>query len=1000
MKLLNSRLSALFLFLTIFQFHAFAQEIEISGKVTAAEDGSGLPGVTILIIGTAQGTQSDINGNYKLKATTGANLEFRFLGYTSERRTVNGSDPINIVLKEEVKALKEAVVIGYGSVRKKDLTGAVTSISSKDFQTGVVTTADQLIAGKAAGVQITPNGGGPGSGSTIRIRGGASLSASNDPLIVIDGVPVQGGIAGSPNALSLINPNDIENITILKDAASAAIYGSRGSNGVILVTTKRGTKGGQPTLSFSSQNSIGVIPRYVDVLSASELRRVVNDSGTAVQRALITDSTTSTDWQKQIYQLARTFDQNLSYGGSFKNVPFRVSVGYLNQTGILKTDEMNRVTTAINLSPTFLDGSLKVQLNLKGSYSSSFFANGGAIGSAVGFDPTKPVYTKETSRLIEGKDYGYYEYLDADGRPLSLSPKNPVAMLNQSSNRSNVYRSISNVTIDYTPKFFPDISANLNLGYDISKGTGNSFTTDSSAVAYEQKGASNQYKQENRNLLGEFYLKYNKEIPKLKSKIEVLAGTSFQDFYTIDTYYRGLTYKGDTILGSKPLQFPFDKPQNRIQSFYGRLIYSLNNKYLLSATVRQDGSSKFGRENRWGLFPTLAVAWTVSEENFLKNQKLLSTLKFRLSYGETGQQDGLQNYGYLPRFSAGAPTVQYPFGNNYYQSFAPIAFDPNIKWETSTTYNAAIDFGLFDERISGSVDFYMKKTSDLLNTISLPSGSNFSDQVQTNVGSVENKGVELSINSTPILTPNLIWNLGFNITYNKNTITKLIAVEDSNYVGLATGGIGLDRNIQLHRVGNTFQAFYVLEQVYDSNGKPIEGQFIDQNNDGRINEKDFVIKHQPAPKFLFGLSTSVTWKKLTIGMVVRANYGNYVYAGQWAGSGAYSSILTANPFLSNGSGNLLETNFDGNIADSPKNTYRFFSSYYLRNAAFIKFDNINVSYNFGEVYKKLRLAANFNLQNAFIISKYAGINPELSNGIDNSIYPIPRVFTLGLSLTY
>lgn len=980
---------------------AFGQEMEVSGKVTDAKDGSGLPGVTVLVIGTTNGAITDINGTYNVKATPGATLEFRFLGFTTERRIVGANGTVdNVSMSEEVKNLKEAVVIGYGSVRKKDLTGAVTSISSKDFQSGTITTADQLISGKAAGVQITPNGGSPGAGATIRIRGGASLNASNDPLYVIDGVPVQGGIDGSPNPLGLINPNDIENITILRDASAAAIYGSRASNGVILITTKKGTKGAAPTLSFSSQNSVAVIPKYVDVLSAAEFRKIVSDSGTTPQKALIKDSTTSTDWQKEIFQLARTLDQNLSYGGSLFGVPYRISAGYLNQTGILKTDVMDRITGAINVSPSFMDGSLKLNVNLKGSYSSNQFANQGAIGAAVGFDPTKPVYSTDTSRLVRGRYDGYYEWLDAKGRPLSLAPRNPVAMLYQTKNRSFVYRSLGNVTLDYTPTFFPDLTASLNLGYDISNGHGVTSTSDSSALSYETKGNSGRYKQENSNLLGEFTLRYLKEIGSIHSKIEFLAGTSFQKFATTNTFYRGLNYRGDTIAGTKPLLFPNDKPENRIQSFYSRLIYTFYNRYILTATAREDGSSRFGRTNRWGFFPSAALAWEISEEGFMKKLPVVSNLKLRLSYGETGQQDIGANYAYLPRYSVGQPTVMYPFGDQYNTMYAPIAYDPNIKWETTTSYNAAIDYGFFDERITGSVDFYLKKTSDMLNTIPVPSGSNFSDQVLTNVGGIENKGVEFSINTIPVQKDNLVWNVGFNVTYNENKITKLVSVTDSNYLGVPTGGIGLGRNIQLNSIGSPLNGFYVLEQYYDSKGKPVEGQFVDQNGDGKITEKDFVKKHQPTPKMFFGFNTNVTWNRLTVGMVVRANYGNYVFTNQVATSGSYANILTSNPFLNNGSGNITETNFDGNLGNGVNNINRYYSSYYLRDASFIRFDNINFSYDFGKVWSKLRVAANLNIQNALVITKYKGIDPEMFSGIDNNIYPRPRVFVLGLSLTY
>jgi iron complex outermembrane receptor protein len=984
-------------FLLIFSLPGWAQTVNVTGNVRSALDNEPLPGVGVQIKGTTRGAITDIDGNFKLEAENGNVLVISFLGYKTVEITVGPGANYNVLLQEDVKELGDVVVIGYGTAKKKDLTGSVTSISTKDFQNGVITTPDQLISGKAAGVQITPNGGGPGAGSTIRIRGNASLSASNDPLIVIDGVPVDNrGIAGSPNPLSLINPNDIENISILKDASAAAIYGSRASNGVILITTKKGARGAKPTLTISSQNSISVIPRYVDVLSAAEVRKLVKDSGTVAQQALITDSTTSTDWQREIFQLARTFDQNISYSGELFKTPFRISAGYLNQTGILKTDLMNRVSNAINISPTFFDGSVKVNLNLKNSYSSNRFANGGAIGSALVYDPTKPVYARGEDANRFG---GFYE-ITTDGIPTSLAPRNPVGMLYMTRNISNVYRSVGNLTIDYIPSFFPDLTANLNLGYDVSRGSGFVETSPVSAMAFEQGGSYNQYKQHNSNQIAEFFLRYNKESEDKKHRVEVLGLTSYQDVLTTNFFYRGLNYFRDTIQGTTPLLFDKDKPQWRIASLLSRANYSYMSKYFITATVRRDGSSRFGRNNRWGTFPSAAVAWTLSEEAFLKDNNTISLLKFRLGYGSTGQQDIGQNYAYLPRYSIGVPSVQYPFGGQFYTMISPIAYDPNIQWETSIFTNLAVDFGILKDRINGSIDFYRKSTKDLLNVIPIPSGSNFSDQVFTNVGNMENRGVEITINTIPIQKEDFVWNFNFNVTFNRNEVTKLRPVADSNFIGNLTGGIGLGRTIQIHTVGFPQNSFYVLQQVYDANGKPIEGEFVDQNGDGIINEKDFIKMKDPWPNTFFGISTDFTYKNFTFGMVWRGSLGNYVFANQQATSGTIQSVINNNPFITNGSGDIRETRFSGNLPDGAKNNNRFFSSYYLRDASFIRADNIYMSYNFGEVYGRMRLAANFNLQNPLVITRYKGIDPEIFNGIDNTIYPRPRVFTAGVTLNY
>jgi iron complex outermembrane receptor protein len=817
---------------------------------------------------------------------------------------------------------------------------------------------------------------------------------------VVDGVPVDNkGIAGSPNPLSLINPNDIENISILKDASAAAIYGSRASNGVILITTKKGSRGAKPSWTFSSQNSISVIQKFVDVLSADEIRKLVNDSGTVAQKALITDSTTSTDWQKEIFQVARTFDQNLSYSGEIFKTPFRISGGYLNQTGILKTDLMNRLSNAINISPTFFNGSLKLNLNIKSSISSNRFANGGAIGTAISYDPTKPVYAKNENGNQSDRFGGFYE-ITTNGAPTSLAPRNPVGMLMMNKNISRVFRSVGNITLDYIPSFFPDITANLNLGYDMSRGRGSSETSPVSAMAFEQGGSFNEYKQENRNQVVEFYLKYNKESADKNHRLDVMGLTSYQDVLTTDYFYRGLNYFRDTIQGTTPLLFDRDKPQYRIASLLGRVNYAFKSKYLFTATVRRDGSSRFGRDTRWGTFPSAAVAWTVSEESFLKKVNWVDLLKFRVGYGTTGQQDIGQNYAYLPRYSFGVPSVQYPFGDRFYKMVSPIAYDPNIKWETSVFTNFAIDFGFLDNRINGSVDFYRKSTKDLLNVIPVPSGSNFSDQVFTNVGNMENRGVEITINTVPIQKKDFTWNFNFNVTFNRNEVTKMRAVEDSNFIGNLTGGIGLGRTIQINTVGFPQNSFYVLQQVYDQSGKPIEGEFIDQNGDGIINDKDFVKMKNPWPSTFLGFSTDFTYKNFTFGMVWRGSIGNYVFANQQATSGTQQSIINSNPFISNASGDFRDTQFSGNLPEASKNTNRFFSSYYLKNASFLRADNIYASYNFGEVHKGVRLAANINVQNPFVLTYYQGIDPEIFNGIDNTIYPRPRIFTLGLTANF
>lgn len=971
--------------------YAQEQELMITGKVVAAEDGSGLPGVNVVNTTRKTGAQSDIEGMYKVKAMVGDILEFRFLGYTTETRTVGALVVIDVTLKEETKQLKEAVVIGYGTTTKKDMTGSVASVSSKDFQKGVISTPDQLISGKVAGVQITNNGGGPGSGSTIRIRGGASLKATNDPLIVIDGVPIDNvSVKGSPSILALINPNDIESVTVLKDASATAIYGSRASNGVIIYTTKKGSKGAKPTLSFTSQFSISTIAKRLNVLNGDQYRKLVLDSGTGPQKQML--GKYNTDWQKVIFQPARTSDNALSFTGGRKNLSYRLSGGWFEQEGILRTDKLQRQTISLNVTPEFFDNSLKVGLNMKLSRSQSRFTDAGVIGTAVSFDPTQPVYNI-TSEGISPRYGGYYEWLNNDGKPNTQAARNPLGLLEMYNKNSEAYRSIANITLDYKPSFFPDISFNLNGGYDIGFGQEMEIVSDSAARNYYDKGLRSRSKEGKQNLLLDGYVKYLKYIPNLKSKVDVMIGASYQDFQLRQTFYRSKNYYGEiNPLFTNPT-FPSDRPQNRLISAFGRLNYTFNEKYLVTATFRRDGSSRFAENVRWGFFPSAAFAWQIKEESFLKNVNAISDLKIRIGYGETGQQDIGLNYAYIPKYTIADSSARIQFGDSSYRVYRPEPFDPNLHWETTKTYNAGIDFGFLDGKISGSLDVYYKKTDDLLNQIKIPVGLNFSDNVTTNFGNLENRGLEFSINYDAISTDDWSWTVGGNATYNKNRILSLFSLGDTVRSGITAGSIGLDRYIQYQTEGAPINSFRVYEQVYGANGKPIENSYVDQNGDGKINNDDLILKHSPAPTMMFGFSSSVRYKQLSLSTVARANVGNYVY-NSVDGGGAYFNSTKGINAASNIPSSYYNTNFKG--ADDK----RFYSSYYLRNASFLRIDNINLVYDFGEVSEGWLLSTNFTVQNVAVFTKYKGIDPEIFNGVDSNIYPRPRTFVIGLSLTH
>ncbi|RZK46865.1 MAG: SusC/RagA family TonB-linked outer membrane protein, partial [Pedobacter sp.] len=840
--------------------------------------------------------------------------------------------------------------------------------------------------------------GAPGAGSTIRIRGGASLSASNDPLIVVDGVPLDnGGVSGSPNALSLINPNDIETFNILKDASAAAIYGSRASNGVIIITTKKG-RAGKTRFNFNTQVSAATPVNKVDVLSAGQLRELVNQSGRTTYIPLL--GTANTDWQDQIYHTAVGTDNNLSITGSTKNMPYRFSIGYLDQGGILRTGSLQRTSVGISLSPRFFDDHLRVDVNVKGSMSKSRFANTGAIGASVFFDPTQPVYSDKTTRYL-----GYFEYLDPTSETglLALSPRNPVSLLEQRNDRSTVLRSIGNISLDYKFHFLPELRANLNLGYDVSQGTGKILVSDSAAMSYRRYkdlagvyhgGVENHYSQYKDNAVVEFYLNYAKELKGIDSRIDVTAGSGYYDFIT--TTINSPDYTSDGTIVSSP-KYNLDKPQYTMLSYYGRLIYSLNDKYILTAGVRTDGSSRFIAKERWGVFPSAALAWKISEEGFLRNSQVVSEMKLRLGYGVTGQQDGIGYYDYISYYNLSNNTAQYQLGDQYYNLYRPGGYYEGRRWEQTATYNAAIDYGFLNNRINGSVDVYYKKTTRLLNSIPQSAGTNFSNTIVANVGDMENRGVEFLVNADVIRSKNVNWTVSFNATYNKNKITKLTVSEDPTYPGAPYGGIsgGTGQTVLINSVDYARGAFYVYKQIYNKEtGKPIDGLFEDLNRDGIVNDKDLYQYKNADPRFFFGFSTNLTVGKWNAGFVMRANLDNYVYNNIFSNSGTTNAIFQ-NGFLGNASQEVLNTGITGT-----KNGYSL-SDYYVQNASFLRMDNINFGYSVGQVFqKRATLRLNANVQNVFVITKYKGLDPEISGGIDNNFYPRPRTFVLGANLDF
>jgi TonB-dependent starch-binding outer membrane protein SusC len=968
--------SSLIIFLIPLLF--FGQKVEVKGTITDEATKVTIPGVTITLKKSTNSVVSDSNGNYQIKAETGDIAIFSFLGYATVEKKITGKT-LNIALQETSKTLTEVVVIGYGSSKKKDLTGSVTSVNSKDFHKAPVTNVEGLIANKVAGVQITPRSGRPGAGSSIIIRGGSSLNASNDPLYVVDGVPLEGS-NGGPGVLSQLNPNDIESFTVLKDASAAAIYGSRASNGVIIIVTKKGSLK-ETKVDFSSTTRVTSIMEQAPVLSADEYRDLTSKlaaNGTPPKTA---PGTANTNWQDEIYQVAVATENNLSMSGALKSLPYRVSVGYLNQDGILRTGNYERFTALLNLSPKFFDNHLKVNLNLKGSFEDEHIANEGALWNARAFDPTQPV-------RVEDQTYGgYFQYTQFASNP-ALAIINPVSMLEQVNTRNENIRSVGNLQLDYSMHFLPDLHLNVNAGYDIAKGK----YLSSAAANYFPANLSDGYiyygdpSREVRNTLVESYLFYSKEIASIKSRLDITAGYSYNDFLT--TNYSYPTYRPDGVKqpNSDPV-FPFDKPSHSIISFYGRLNYVFNEKYLLTATLRQDGSSRFSEENRWGLFPSAAFAWKIKEESFLKDNRTFSDLKLRLGYGVTGQQDGIANYYHRPSYFSGFTDQQYTFGTNSYITVNPGAYNLNLKWEETASTNIGLDFGFLKNRLTASVDVYLKETKDLLNNTRVPLGFNQGSELLLNIGKMENRGVEFALKAIPIQTDNMSWDINFNFTYNENKITHLNDVSDE--------GIGLFSDATLvNTVGYPRNTFYLYHQVYGTNGMPIEGQMLDLNNDGMLNASDrYITNKSTAPRYLMGFSTNFQYKKWNVNTAFHANLDHYLFFQPYNNTIAITEFQTSQ----NLSTLYYETLFSRN------DPAQGFSDFYLQNASFLKMDNISIGYDFGKVLanSKVGLNLNFAVQNVFIITNYQGLDPEAltTNGNENP-YPVPRIFSLGLNLNF
>ena len=1007
---------------------AFAQ-IEVKGHVKDAA-GEDIIGATIRVEGTQTATVSDFDGNFVLKANEGATLVVSYVGY--QNATVKAAPTVEVILQDDAAVLNEVVVIGYGVARKSDLTGSVTALKPDSKNKGLVVNAQDMLQGKVAGVNITTNSGEPGSGAKIRIRGGSSLSASNDPLIVIDGIPIDNsGVAGSPNILSTINPQDIESFNVLKDASATAIYGSRGSNGVIIITTKKGRSGMAPQISYAGSLTISKNNKTLKVLNGDEFRSYITDLYGTDHDAYRALGTANTDWQDLIYRTAVSHDHNVTLTGALKQLPYRVSLGYTNQQGTLKNSDFERVTASFNLNPSLLDDHLRIDLNAKGMYSRASYANGGAVGAAISMDPSQDPYSftsqysKDMLGAAEGQMLnnfgGYYQWLGS-GSSLNDSTwpftkfkdatSNPLALLNNQTDVAHSRSFIGSADFDYKIHGFEDLRLHATLGIDISKGRQNThnFTSSPATPGSMYYGKQGYWQKVKRNTTLSAYAQYYKDFNK-DHHFDIMAGYEWQRFWqsekTDKPRYMPMT-NNDVALRGTQIDYEYAddnkefKTEHYLVSFFGRLNYTLMDRYMLTATLRDDGSSRF--KKHWALFPSVALAWKVKQETFLKDVQELSDLKLRLSWGKTGQQDGVSDYGWIHTYSKSVGTNGlYPIAGLDGVLYRPDNYTEDLKWETTTTYNVGLDLGFLDQRLTASFDFYYRKTTDLLNYAKAPAMSGYKNMMWQNIGSLKNTGFEATISWKAIQTKDWFWQLDYNFTYNKNEITDLEGVS-SNGMPVETGpnaGGGTGNYVQAHQVGYAANSFYVYQQVYDANGMPIENCVVDRNGDGVITPDDRYLYKNPTPPVTMGLSSRVEYKKFDLGMSFRANLGNYVF----------NDVLRGSSNVGETGAWVQQAYMANHLVDAMARNWQTWeltanqSDYYVQNASFLKCDNITLGYSFdslfkGNSYKGIGGRVYATCSNVFTITKYKGIDPEIGNGVDQNMYPRPISFIFGLNLNF
>lgn len=978
----------------------YAQNITVKGHVKDAL--GGVIGANVVEKGnTTNGTITDLDGNFTLTVPQGATLVVSFIGYKSQE--VAAAPSVVVTLQDDAELLETVVVIGYGSVKKNDLTGSVTAIKADEINRGAITSPDQMLQGKVPGLLVTPASGDPTGGATIRIRDAASLYASNDPLIVIDGVPVtsEGG-AGMANPLASVNPNDIESYTVLKDASATAIYGSRASNGVIIITTKKGT-GDKMKVSYNSSYSLKQNTSTLEMMTGDQYRQYIKDVYGENDPRLGMMGNANTDWQDLIYRTAFSTDQNVSLYGNAKGVlPYRVSLGYTYDQATLKEGDNQRANLGISLSPKFFQDHLSVNVNLKGIYNRANYPNSGAVGSAVDFDPTQSPYFYDANGNIDtSKAGGYFNWINADGSANTMASINPLSQLYDNYNVNDTWRSMGNVQLDYKIHGFEDLRVNLNLGYDLARTEGTKYSELGSILSM-RNGAQDYYENyanNNANTLLEFYANYNKEFGI--HHLDVMAGYSWQHNYV---KYDNIQYYNNDR-SNVYLDNPTDRKEYYLVSFFGRVNYSLNSKYLFTVSLRDDASSRFSKSNRWGLFPSAAFAWNIAEENFLKESDApISSLKLRLGWGQTGQQDiGIDRcYAYQAKYTqSSALATRIPWGNGYIYTLAPNAYNPDIKWETTETYNVGLDFGFLKGRINGTIDAYLRKTKDLLNDVTTPMGVNFSNKVISNVGDMENKGLEFNLNFIPIERKDMRWTINVNGTWQDTKITKLTNNPTPDYLGVEVGANmgGTGGYTSLYSVGYSPYTYHLYQQAYDENGKPLQNVLVDRDGNGEITAQDrYITDKSIQPKFFYGIGSQFTYKNWDFGFNAHGSVGGYALNRiKMNTATSYSDDYTKG-YLNNLSPYCMETGWTATISEQQK-----YSDMFLENTTFFRMDDINVGYTFDKIKNwggKIRVAAS--VQNVFTITKYSGLDPELTvaDGVDNNLIPRPRLYTLRLNINF